>query len=813
MLQSMQKGFRKLISNQKGGVSIYVSMAIMSVLMLITLSFATVMAQNYQQTADSQLNTQAFYAAETGIADARARLLGLLDAYGRGANSFLPAELADIDDDTSGTGLLAALSSLPAGLRAMDINESGTRIIFKDDSASPTDPKIYVLNKNSTSWDSYSLPNPTTPATEFGQEIVLNGGCLYISDPQTSSTTTGGVIYSYDISSSTTTPPPVLPGYGTSSVGANLGFSFAISADGQWLAAGSPGAGVDTGEVKIVQTTSGCNILSVGTIRTIAHPNLVTGDRFGEEVTFSGNDRIAVSATRAGSNDGAVYVYKDILTTPALIGGIIQGPSNSGERIGEALSLEGDTLAIGVPSSNKVYIYQYNTRNGWEKNSTLNGSSGEFGDSLDIENGFLAIGAPSFASGEGKVYMHQYKDGNWQAEIETLRGQSPTSSDSFGQPVILRGRNLTVGTSGSGQFRFKIDSWADLDIGELVERLAAACVNKKGDATDFYNFDLINEDEIYYSCLDIDLAPEILYYSTIEQDRSLGILLKSIEPPTPTPPDSYGDRHLESLVIQWVNSGATSPNLFDTSSVYPNFPPDDGSWNYDAPVLEVQITAMNRDLGYTRQDLIDHTKVVYLYPSTDPDPAPATKENQKNWGAIESGAIIQASCNSYLDEDEVTVLTVTGNCTVVLKDLMEDIYPDPHNNNDRIIFYLRVRSLYEAADLTIWGYSYQYDHPLPTNSSQRNNNLKSLADRRVRFRDIQAVIGATGHAGDVQVRLEERFRLQPVYDYPEHGINSAQTVCKIFISDQDTGTDVTGSTLADPPLGLVDFQNECSVGF
>ncbi len=49
-------------------MSIYISMAIMAVLMLITLSFATVMAQNYEQTADSQLNTQAFYAAETGIA-------------------------------------------------------------------------------------------------------------------------------------------------------------------------------------------------------------------------------------------------------------------------------------------------------------------------------------------------------------------------------------------------------------------------------------------------------------------------------------------------------------------------------------------------------------------------------------------------------------------------------------------------------------------------------------------------------------------------------------------------------------------------
>ena len=800
----MPEGFKKLISNQKGGVSIYVSMAIMAVLMLITLTFATVMAQNYEQTADSQLNTQAFYAAETGIADARARLLGLLDAYGRGDSGDLPAELLEIDDSSAGTGLADALSNIapPSDWRAIDINADGNRIIFISDSADPLniphEPKIYVFNEVAGVWNSYSVPNSyaSNVTANFGQEIVLNGDCLYVSDWQTAN---GGTIYSYDVSNPTTYS--AVSTYSASSVNANLGFSFAVSANGQWLAAGSPGANIG-GEVNIVGITAGCNIASSGTIRTIANPNLVAGERFGEEVTFSGNDRIAIGAPQTDSGDGAVYVYDDITTTPPDLVGTIKGQIGLGEQIGKVLSLEGDTLVIGVPGpgSSTVYVYKYDFRAGWEKNSTLTGA-GEFGASVDIENGFLVIGAPS----GNKVYVHQYKDGNWEAKVETLTG-----SNQFGQPVILRGRSLTVGRAGSGQFRFTIDATADLDIGELIERLAAACVNKKGDGSDFYNFDLVNEDEIYYSCLDIDLAPEILYYSKIEQDRSLGILLKSIEPPTPTPPDSYGDRDLESLVIQWVNSGATSPTSFDTSLVVgnsltdPKFPPY-SDWTYDAPVLEVQITAMNRDQGYTRQDLINHTKVAYLYPSTDPNPA--TKENQKNWGDIESGAIIKASCNSYLDEDETTVLTATGNCTVVLKDLMEDIYPDPHNNHDRIIFYLRVRSLYDAANLTIRGYSYQYISP-PADSSGRNNNLKDLVDRRVRFRDIQAVIGATGHSGDVQVRLEERFRLQPVYDYPEHGINSAQTVCKIFISDQDTGTDVHDVTLADPPTGI-DVQQEC----
>ena len=102
---------------------------------------------------------------------------------------------------------------------------------------------------------------------------------------------------------------------------------------------------------------------------------------------------------------------------------------------------------------------------------------------------------------------------------------------------------------------------------------------------------------------------------------------------------------------------------------------------------------------------------------------------------------------------------------------------------------------------------------LPPNASQRTADLKPLADRRVRFRDIQAVIEATGHAGDVQVRLEERFRIHPAYDYPEHGIYSAQSICKIFISNQDQGTIVTGGSLANPPSGLTDLDDKCHPGF
>ncbi|MEM6998014.1 MAG: pilus assembly PilX N-terminal domain-containing protein [Patescibacteria group bacterium] len=60
--------------NQYGVVSLTVSVVIMIVLSLIVISFARIMRREQEQSLDRQLNTQAFYAAETAVNDAKAEL-------------------------------------------------------------------------------------------------------------------------------------------------------------------------------------------------------------------------------------------------------------------------------------------------------------------------------------------------------------------------------------------------------------------------------------------------------------------------------------------------------------------------------------------------------------------------------------------------------------------------------------------------------------------------------------------------------------------------------------------------------------------
>ncbi len=71
------KNKTELAPNQSGFVAIIVTLILMVVLSLIVLGFARNSRREQRQTLDRQLNSQAFYAAESGVNDAVARLRAL----------------------------------------------------------------------------------------------------------------------------------------------------------------------------------------------------------------------------------------------------------------------------------------------------------------------------------------------------------------------------------------------------------------------------------------------------------------------------------------------------------------------------------------------------------------------------------------------------------------------------------------------------------------------------------------------------------------------------------------------------------------
>lgn len=93
----------KLKSNQDGLVSFIVVIVLMFVLTIIVISFSKLVNREQAQTLDRQLSTQAFYAAESGVNDAVAKLS-------------LPTPPTGYNNDCTGAGSFMAKASLDGDL-------------------------------------------------------------------------------------------------------------------------------------------------------------------------------------------------------------------------------------------------------------------------------------------------------------------------------------------------------------------------------------------------------------------------------------------------------------------------------------------------------------------------------------------------------------------------------------------------------------------------------------------------------------------------------------------------------------------------
>ncbi|MCA9348591.1 hypothetical protein KC878_00370 [Candidatus Saccharibacteria bacterium] len=101
---------KNLHKNQQGLVSIIVSSVIITIMALIVISFALIMKNEQQQALDRQLNSQAFYAAETAVNDVRKALfngqitedISTCDA-GKAGSQQVTDTLVNSDADVSST--------------------------------------------------------------------------------------------------------------------------------------------------------------------------------------------------------------------------------------------------------------------------------------------------------------------------------------------------------------------------------------------------------------------------------------------------------------------------------------------------------------------------------------------------------------------------------------------------------------------------------------------------------------------------------------------------------------------------------------
>lgn len=114
-----------------------------------------------------------------------------------------------------------------------------------------------------------------------------------------------------------------------------------------------------------------------------------------------------------------------------------------------AVSGDGERVAVGDPSSNRVYVFLHGT-SGWREEALLRGprAGGAFGSAVALSQRGerLIIGAPREHRDAGTAWVLTRSEHRWSIEGE-LRPSDPEGSGSFGQSVAIdrEGSHVLVG--------------------------------------------------------------------------------------------------------------------------------------------------------------------------------------------------------------------------------------------------------------------------------------------------------------------------------------------------------------------------------
>ena len=247
-------------------------------------------------------------------------------------------------------------------------------------------------------------------------------------------------------------------------------FGSSLDISGKWLAVGASGDtvnGVKSGAVYMLNQKTGA-------YQRIVNPEAVAGAAFGSSVLISG-DWLFVSATAAQggqSASGAVYVYR-LNSSGAWTYSqkLVSETEVSIARFGFSMDCDGQTLVIAAPFDSTDgtldsdgLVYSYSLRGSlWTQSQTLTlssldstpGAAGvtlndmQFGYSVSIDSGRLAVGCPGYKNGNAKGIVGIFqKDsaGLWNWSDTVYKIDSFVSE--FGASVDLTGNQLLVGATG-----------------------------------------------------------------------------------------------------------------------------------------------------------------------------------------------------------------------------------------------------------------------------------------------------------------------------------------------------------------------------
>ena len=227
--------------------------------------------------------------------------------------------------------------------------------------------------------------------------------------------------------------------------------SVGISGDTVIVGAPQPNR-VGAGEAYIYQN----NGSSWTQITELAASDGVERDLFGGAVAISGNLAV-VSATRANSERGAVYVFENINSAWQQVAKLVADDGAGGDDFGSDVDIQGNQIIVGAVHdqdqghfTGAAYVFE-NDGSGWAQSAKLVASDQAmfdgFGFSVEILGDSALVGAVD-GDGNGSVYVFENNGSNW-LEIDKLKASDAMADKgNFGFSMSMQEDRFVVTGSG-----------------------------------------------------------------------------------------------------------------------------------------------------------------------------------------------------------------------------------------------------------------------------------------------------------------------------------------------------------------------------
>lgn len=331
--------------------------------------------------------------------------------------------------------------SMQGFARAVDV--SGETIFIGEPANYHQPGLVYVFIKEGSEWVEQSRLQASDGeiGNNFGSIISADGDHVLVGAPGANDDTGSAYLYNGSNGEWTETKLASLSG-GESSFGAS------VLLHGDHAYVGAPGHSEGSGAVFVFRNEEG----EWSEVATISNPD-TTETGFGSTMATDGENLVFGSSARSGSD---VYVYNVTGSEWVLSATLNSNQADDRSRFGSALNINDGKVFVGAPRQNgaagAVFVFSKGESGEWTEDGRLSAFDAQnwymFGGAIEFTNGQVWIGAPSADQGRGAIYQFESdENGNWVSATKLMSQQG--EGDRFAGTLAVYGDVAVVGLTGA----------------------------------------------------------------------------------------------------------------------------------------------------------------------------------------------------------------------------------------------------------------------------------------------------------------------------------------------------------------------------